>query len=116
MESRKHTKELREDSSAFPLGGIKRVTPHTPPAASTHDGGGKEAPYLIHALFTSALTHSGSLYKQAGWTFSGTQQMRGPRRQEQELPIPHPYKETHHESLKYILKQARLPKKKKKKS
>lgn len=89
MESRKHTKELREDSSAS-LEGIKRVTPHTPQAASTHDGGGKEAPYLIYALFTSALTHSGSLYKQAGWTFSGTQQMRGPRRQEQELLIPHP--------------------------
>lgn len=38
MESRKHTKELelQEDSGAFPLEGLRRVTPHTPTSSSQH--------------------------------------------------------------------------------
>lgn len=104
MESRKHTKELREDSSAFPLEGIKRVPPHPPQAASTQDADGKEAPYLIHAWYT----HSGSLYKR----LDGLSVEHIDERPKSSLSLTPRKKETHHESLKYTPKQARLQKRK----
>lgn len=57
MKSRKHTKELHEDSGAFPLEGTKRVTPYPPKASSTQDGDRKEVPSLIDGCQHLSLVH-----------------------------------------------------------